>query len=539
MAKKFSWNGSQNIDTVSGSSIANTATTFPITEKGRAGLFNGSTSKITIGNKGNLKTVAFWLRLKTTTEQIFEGDPNAHLIHANAGTLTYPDWDNAFVDSIDTNTIDTQWHSVVITSTTSVDCTDIELALNNAAYGNLYIAKCEGDTEEWTQSQINNFHKKFLKASPTTETKTWESLERIRKPSTLNEDGLVAAYNMVPSEGGVLADIAEITPYDGTIVGPISTLNGMAFDGVDDYVNIDSALISLATTTQGTWSAWVKPVDATPATLGMILAFGDTNGNRLINFYINTTGRLKIDVVYAGSTKWSLNTDLAVFTDNTWTHIAVVQNGTEPVLYVNGVAVAQTFLLGVDKTVWFSDIPELDNGRIGSINRNNFGEDLFFNGEINDARIYNRALSPQEQKDYHNSFNLPTYTNKFLYEGADGITTNPPLGMIKGTGDYITNTVVLSDEDITIDLPWGTNYLECTSDGTISIPFKEDRFIDNWYMKKILYYNWSSRSQVWWDTVDAVVTANAWLSLANDKLTFTLTTWDRIAKIFILQWTPK
>ena len=54
-----------------------------------------------------------------------------------------------------------------------------------------------------------------------------------------------------------------------------------------------------------------------------------------------------------------------VFADNTWTHVAITQDGTEPVLYVDGVAVAQTFGVTTDKTVWFNDLIGLDNGRIG------------------------------------------------------------------------------------------------------------------------------------------------------------------------------
>ena len=58
----------------------------------------------------------------------------------------------------------------------------------------------------------------------------------IRTISLTELTGLVAAYSMVPSNG-TLVDISR-EGNNGTISGALSTKDGMAFDGVDDYVDL-------------------------------------------------------------------------------------------------------------------------------------------------------------------------------------------------------------------------------------------------------------------------------------------------------------
>lgn len=209
-------------------------------------------------------------------------------------------------------------------------------------------------------------------------------------------DGLVAYY---PLNGN--ANDASGNGNNGTVVG--ATFNAgegkdgaYVFDG-NDYINIDVTIDDLATTTQGTLSAWVKPVGATPSSYNGIIGFGDANAPEYVWIAIEqTTGVVYGNSRVASVGKWMIKTNSNPFSDNVWAYVVLVHNGTEPKIYINGVAVAQTFSLSTDKTVWFSGSPELDTGRIGDLNRNNFGEDLFFNGSIDEVAIYSRALSEAE-----------------------------------------------------------------------------------------------------------------------------------------------
>jgi len=121
---------------------------------------DGATDKIALGNVGNIKSMSFRIKLDTTTEQILEGAANAKLILASSGTLTYAEFDNAFIDGVDTNTVVAgQWHNIVIVSSTDVDMTALTLALNNATYGDFEIANLQFYSTELTLAQakeINN-----------------------------------------------------------------------------------------------------------------------------------------------------------------------------------------------------------------------------------------------------------------------------------------------------------------------------------------------------------------------------------------------
>lgn len=214
----------------------------------------------------------------------------------------------------------------------------------------------------------------------------------------------------------------ELTDPSWTFANDLSVL----FDGVDEYVNIDTVLTALASTTVGTWSFWIKPVDATPSAVEMPLSFSDTSANAYLHFLINTNGRIQYISRIAAEIKCSLRTDVAAFSDGVWSHFALVQDGVSPVLYVNGVAVAQTFIVSTDKTWWFNDDPNLDNGRIGDSNRNNLGEVLHFNGNIDEVIFVNRALTQPQIADIYN-LGVPKGENAIangvsLFKMGDGDT---------------------------------------------------------------------------------------------------------------------
>lgn len=186
-----------------------------------------------------------------------------------------------------------------------------------------------------------------------------------------------------------------------TVTGAVWGSQGRTFDG-DDYINIDTALTSLQTNTSGTCLSWLKIPDATPAGYMGIMGFGDTNANEYIIIQIaETTGLLLSACRSGGSNQWGVQTNTNPFTSNTWVNVALVQDGVSPVLYVNGVAVAQTFTTSTNKTKWFLAGTGLDNGRIGCINYNSAGNISLFTGTIRETLIYNRALTPTEiQQNY-------------------------------------------------------------------------------------------------------------------------------------------
>lgn len=127
---------------------------FDITNTGRhfktlhGRKYDGVSGKGVIGNLGNIKGFECRIKFDSTTEPIMEGAANDKLIHINAGTLTYPEFDNAIIDGVDSNVIAAGvWHNLVVISSTNVDFTACTIALNNASYGGIEIEDLKFHTE--------------------------------------------------------------------------------------------------------------------------------------------------------------------------------------------------------------------------------------------------------------------------------------------------------------------------------------------------------------------------------------------------------
>jgi hypothetical protein len=117
---------------------------------------------------------------------------------------------------------------------------------------------------------------------------------------------------------------------------------------------------------------------------------GDINGS--------TPGK-KIVAVYQASysgNRRNAVTNLDVI-DGNWHHIAMVQNKTSGAtsIYIDGISVSIT-------TDSSGSWPTISNTNTVYIGQDNVGD--YFNGQIDDVRIYNRALSsPEIQSDMNNS----------------------------------------------------------------------------------------------------------------------------------------
>jgi hypothetical protein len=125
--------------------------------------FHGVDGKGVVGNVGNTKSMSFRIKLDSTTEKILEGAANDKLIHASSGTMTYPEFDNAFIDGIDSNAITAgQWTNVVIVSSTNVDMSAVTIALNNATYGDFEMADLRFYSTQLTLANAITLHNSFI-----------------------------------------------------------------------------------------------------------------------------------------------------------------------------------------------------------------------------------------------------------------------------------------------------------------------------------------------------------------------------------------
>ena len=138
-----------------------------------------------------------------------------------------------------------------------------------------------------------------------------------------------------------------------TVYGATWGSQGRTFAGAD-FINIDAALTPLAATTTGTWLSWVELDDATPTASSFLVCFGDTNADTTISMTILPSGVFWAQEIIGGINQWILVTDATILSDGVYGHVAVIQDGVSPVILINGVQIAQTFVISTDKTVWFA-----------------------------------------------------------------------------------------------------------------------------------------------------------------------------------------
>ena len=168
---------------------------------------------------------------------------------------------------------------------------------------------------------------------------------------------------------------------------------GVNFDGVNDFIEIenDSSLeLRSGTFTQ---SVWIRPGDSTNRFQG-VLGFQPSNGtvNRYPGIWVREGDR--IHAGFGDGNNWNSFNTGSVLTVGEWNHVATTFDGTSYTAYVNGVEVFSTDQFARRSPVVSGQVT------IGRV-------DNFFEGGIDDVRIYNRALSFVEVADLIDGATLP------------------------------------------------------------------------------------------------------------------------------------
>jgi len=202
-----------------------------------------------------------------------------------------------------------------------------------------------------------------------------------------DDNGVVAYWKFDEGSGPTVYDNSG-NSNGGTIYGA-SWVNGisgkaLSFDGVNDYVDvtISNPVLPLGDNSH-TIEAWIKPVQ--------------NDGSRGVLYYGNIYGG-----AYSGAVRWLYSDwdgdkgvscgyyggEVATYnfpTLNSWTHLAWTYDGTTNKLYVNGnLCGTSTFTANTQSST------KLRIGR--AIN----GSIQYFNGIIDEVKIYNRVMSASE-----------------------------------------------------------------------------------------------------------------------------------------------
>ena len=249
------------------------------------------------------------------------------------------------------------------------------------------------------------------------EVRIWNTALTVLDPGeiTTAQPNLVGRWSFDEGSGGFVANTV-ISGASGTLVNKIEWVSGfnvtdsttdasIRFNGVHDYVTFGAA--PTLNTTAFTLEGWIyreglgiSTNSGSGGAVGVpIITKGrsdnDAPANVNVNYFlgVNSSNQLVGDFEEAGGANHPVTGTTAI-PNNVWTHVAATYEPVTAVwnLYVNGV---------LDKTLDIgSNInpvnTSIEHAAIGSALNSTGVADGFFNGKIDEVRIWNRALSASE-----------------------------------------------------------------------------------------------------------------------------------------------
>jgi hypothetical protein len=240
---------------------------------------------------------------------------------------------------------------------------------------------------------------------------------------------------------------------DGTLYGGPLWIDGriggaLDFDGTDDYVDCGNS-DSLNITGQITMAAWINTRTAANSQHQHYLG----KGNNSYCIKQNSGNNLEV-VIYIGGWKVATHRIDESF-GNEWHHMVGTYDGSSIKLYLDSELLATTNQTGAIGT-------NADPVRIGTRD----GTRWYHTGGIDDARIYNRAISAVEVK----KLASPERASNPI-PADDSVTTNPELTLQWDAGlNAVTHNLYFSDdEQAVIDGTAPLTTLDQTSYGPLTL----------------------------------------------------------------------
>ena len=275
-------------------------------------------------------------------------------------------------------------------------------------------------------------------------------MTKISNPPALPSDEHLVGYWALDDGSGMVAVDGSGNGNNGTLVNMENAdwVDGkvgkcLSFNGVDESAHAGSTDIQWENLNSFSVSVWFNAAAVTvdDTVLGGVNASGSSNA-----YFLRLMSNRTLSVLLEGATAVSINpADTIEFGD--WHHVVIVKDAnTEARLYLDGVEIGSDNAIGAN-SAWRGI-------SIGSL-RNSY---FFFNGKIDEVRIYNTALTASEIKALYlypagNKSPVPASLDNL----ADGVTYSRVLTTAISAGK-----IVLTSSGVTGTLPTALTVAKCT-----------------------------------------------------------------------------
>ena len=332
--------------------------------------FDGIDDKIAISNLelvAQCKSVALWVYLDSTTEQIIDLDGGTHYIHALSGTVTATGFTSPtiYVDGAVSSAITASaWHHVVVTTGTAFNPSNIQLATDNTNFGKVYLADCSVWDRALAAAEVTDLYNHQTFDHKQNQVSHWQM------------DDTVLVQDVGWKGNGL----------DLTVNGSPLRANGIAgrqalsLDGAADYLS--RAPIDLSG--GGSIALWFK-ANSVAATQGIFTQTSSSSNREGI--FIATSGSVE-GAFYDGTIRLGGRETIVV---DRWYHAVLTRIGTTANFYLNGV------------------LATLSGGAVGSggsalaFGRNAVGTPWWFNGLVDEAHMFDIDLTELQVRDLFES----------------------------------------------------------------------------------------------------------------------------------------
>ena len=165
------------------------------------------------------------------------------------------------------------------------------------------------------------------------------------------------------------------------------------FDGEGDYVEIIDESAMIANADQMTLSGWVYPRGPNADSWTQFDGFFGFRNNNDADFYLLQLGAYKVEgrLRVSGGGEFTIITAENSIISETWHHLALTYNGSNIILYIDGIEAGSTEASG---QITNESVPL----KIGSLVFDNTNFDL--DGQVDEVSLWNLALTEQEIQNY-------------------------------------------------------------------------------------------------------------------------------------------